>query len=96
LYFEIGEWDSHETLIHCIVSLKKNKNLQLMLRAVLTEHPQHFKELVNLPTSDGETPVITAVLNSSIECLNTLLNSGGIDIELKDDRGLTAESHAEK
>jgi|JI6StandDraft_1071083.scaffolds.fasta_scaffold03957_7 ankyrin repeat protein len=65
-----------------------------MLRLVLTHHYEHFEQLMNLQTSDGETPLITAVMNSSIECLNTLLCSGGVDIELKDDREMTAENHA--
>lgn len=51
-----------------------------MLQAVLTNHPEHFEMLMNLPTSDGETPVITAVMTGSLECLNTLLNAGGVDL----------------
>lgn len=79
-----------------MVGYKKNKNLKTMLRLVLTTHPEHYEQLVNLPTSDGETPTIIAVMNSSIDCLNTLLNGGGIDLTLKDDRDQTAEAYATK
>jgi hypothetical protein len=66
LYFEIGEWDSHEIIIHVLISLKKHTNLQKLLKEVVQKHPDLYKLLVNIPTSDGLTPVMYAIATNSI------------------------------
>ena len=86
-YERVGNLQNNQTCLHVAAKLNSEKVLQDLLNWIDEQEPLKATHLLNLQDKDGNSPAILATYYDSDESLVHILNTGRVDLKLKNKKG---------
>lgn len=87
---EVGARGSRWNIIHQCAKSNAVLSITWALKKQYQEISDEYRQLVNMKTVEGYTPIMVAIMNKAHKALETLLNFGGVDVHIIDAHKMTS------